>query len=722
MRMSSHSDASSWPLRSRFFVIEMAFYRVMALSAVFWILLVETGQNAAAKEKQGIAKWSVENGGYFRNRKLKNQLNLIFNEDKEFFDSSDIEDAALILISYLEGEGYLAAKAIGEITLAGGEKTTVEWDSAFDVFLPRDTAAKRVDFKLLLGPRFYYDSLLVEGSQVLNLEEVEAFFFKEPLLFQNKNSRLLSNSLLQRSKGHLQTHLNTMGYNKARVKAELVDSNRETGACTVKVSIFEGAKHLVDSVEVKVEGEGPEADIDLEKYLGQPYSRFITQDVSRELRNRYYELGYPDTAIKSSISIEEGLNDEKAVRILVDAAPGSQVFVSSISYSGSKTTQSSLIRARLNLAEGDPLNPSLLERSRLNLSRLGVFDQVDYELVPESESQRSIHFNLNERTTWVVDTIIGWGSYEQLRGGFQVEKLNILGMGHRARLKTIVSLKSQLGEFRYLVPTVFGSPVSASAKAFGLKREEVAFDREDFGLDFGLSRKFENLGIDASTVYSIRTLEVRDNELIESLANQEGATVGSFELRLGKDRRDSAINPRDGYRISSHWEWASKSFGGEVDFQRAEFGLSYHDEISRGLYWHGGFTHGVVGSISEVQKQVPASVLFYPGGENSVRGYQRSEAAPREGEKFKGSQSFVLVNLELEQSLSQSFSLVLFLDAVGTASRIEEYPFSDTLASVGLGARFRTFMGPIRLEYGHNLNPRAFDPKGTFHFSLGFPF
>ena len=159
-----------------------------------------------------------------------------------------------------------------------------------------------------------------------------------------------------------------------------------------------------------------------------------------------------------------------------------------------------------------------------------------------------------------------------------------------------------------------------------------------------------------------------------------------------------------------------------MDFQRAEFSLSYHKEFSRGLYWHGGFTHGVVGSISEAQKQVPASVLYYPGGENSVRGYQRSEAAPREGEKFKGAQSFVLVNLEIEQSFSSSLSLVLFLDALGTASSIEEYPFNETLVSLGLGIRFKTFMGPVRLEYGHNLNPREFDPKGTFHFALGYPF
>jgi len=704
------------------FSLSLKLCRTIFMGVIFGAVAFESEPLAAAKGKEEVASWSVENAGFFQNRKLKNQLDLIFNEEKETFDSSDIEDAALILISYLEGEGFLAAKAVGEITLANGEKTTVEWDSDFDVFLPRETEAVHVGFKLVRGPRFYYDSLSVEGNQVLTTEEVEAFFYNEPLLFQDRKSRVFSRGLMQRSRANLQSHLNTLGYFKARVKAELIESNRETGACSVQVSITEGPKHLVDAVEIEVAEGGPEPEVDLLKYAEEPYSRFITQDLTRELRNRYYDLGYPDAVIKSSTTIEDGASGEKRVEIRLDVNPGPQVFISSITYSGSRDTKPSLIRSRLRVSEGDPLNPSLLERSRLNLSRLGIFDQVDYVLKPEGDNQKSVHFDLEERTTWEVDTILGWGSYEQLRGGFQVEKLNILGAGHRARLKTIVSLKSQLGEFRYLVPSFMDTPVSLSAKVFGLKREEIAFERRDFGMDVGLSRKFDKLGVDANTLYSIRTLDVRDSELTDSLTSQGGSTVGSFQLRLGRDRRDSAINPRSGYRATSQWEWASEAFGGEVDFQMAEFGFSGHGEISRGLFWHGGFTHGVIGSFSEPQKQVPASVLYYPGGENSVRGYQRSEAAPREGEKFKGAQSFVLVNLELEQALNQNVSVVLFLDAVGTASRIEEYPFDDTLASAGLGLRYRTFMGPVRLEYGHNLNPRVFDPEGTLHFSLGYPF
>jgi outer membrane translocation and assembly module TamA len=54
--------------------------------------------------------------------------------------------------------------------------------------------------------------------------------------------------------------------------------------------------------------------------------------------------------------------------------------------------------------------------------------------------------------------------------------------------------------------------------------------------------------------------------------------------------------------------------------------------------------------------------------------------------------------------------------------RLEDYPFSEELYSAGLGVRYNTVIGPVRLEYGHNLNPRPFDPSGTVLFSIGYPF
>jgi outer membrane translocation and assembly module TamA len=66
--------------------------------------------------------------------------------------------------------------------------------------------------------------------------------------------------------------------------------------------------------------------------------------------------------------------------------------------------------------------------------------------------------------------------------------------------------------------------------------------------------------------------------------------------------------------------------------------------------------------------------------------------------------------------------LVTFFDATAFAQNRSDYPGNESLFSAGGGIRWRSPIGPVRLEYGHNLNPRAHDPSGTIHFSIGFPF
>ena len=348
---------------------------------------------------------------------------------------------------------------------------------------------------------------------------------------------------------------------------------------------------------------------------------------------------------------------------------------------------------------------------------------MEYELQDDGEGKQSLTFQLKDRTTWELDTLFGWGSYEELRIGVVAEKLNAFGLGHRLQIKSIVSNKSLLGETRYLIPNFMDSQFPLSTKLFYLEREELSFDREEFGVTFGTSKYLEPLDLTMDAVYNFESLNARVNDLGTPLPGPERVRSGSVEVRFGRDKRDNPLNPESGYRFFADIEWGSEALGGEVDYQAAEVGLSYHKEIKRGLIWHGSISHAVVGSLAKSQSQIPNNKLLFPGGENSIRGYERGGAAPiNELGEFMGAKSFMLLNLELEQRLTDSFSVVAFFDGLGMSDKINEYPFDEYLSSVGLGIRFRTFMGPIRLEYGHNLEQRLEDPSGTYHLSLGFPF
>ena len=99
-------------------------------------------------------------------------------------------------------------------------------------------------------------------------------------------------------------------------------------------------------------------------------------------------------------------------------------------------------------------------------------------------------------------------------------------------------------------------------------------------------------------------------------------------------------------------------------------------------------------------------------------------ASPRgAGGLFIGAKSYALGNLDLEQALTAKWSVVVFGDALATAAELRHYPLAgERLYSAGLGVRYQTLIGPSRVEYGRNLNPRAGDPGGTWQISVGAPF
>ena len=106
-----------------------------------------------------------------------------------------------------------------------------------------------------------------------------------------------------------------------------------------------------------------------------------------------------------------------------------------------------------------------------------------------------------------------------------------------------------------------------------------------------------------------------------------------------------------------------------------------------------------------------------------MRGYNYGEAAPRDKlGRIVGAEIFTLVNIEFEQGLTETWSLVFFTDAIGFAANLSNLPGDEYLVSVGTGVSWKTIVGPVRLEYGYNLHRRRFDPVGTIQFSIGFPF
>lgn len=688
-----------------------------------WLVLMGWGLTVVA----GAAEFRVSGLGWWENRVQGRVIEMLLGEPGEAgFDANWVEDACLVMASELVSEGYLEPEILVRSRTSEGEWREERVAADLRVALPRPWEAEAVELRVKRGRRYLVNEVSFAGLTVLAGEEAREFFRRDVGWFRPAVGRAFSPGLPRRAVNGLREELRGRGWAEARVEVTGEERDDGAGRVDLEVAVMEGMRWRIAEVHLATPGEGDfrpeEAAAGL---LGQPWSLQVGQDAAARVRRLYQQKGYAEARVRAEVVQGEVKEGEREVKVVLEAEPGERMRMGVLQFEGNERTREGLMRRRVAMRAGEDFDPQRLEQARTRLARLGVFERVEWEAVEAAEAGvRDVVFQVEEAPRWEAALLMGYGSYEQARGGVEWRRINLWGRAHTGRLTLVQSMKSTRGEYVYGVPELFGERLDGSMRLFGLRREEQAFDREEVGVSLGLRRTFGRTGWEASSGYTFQALRTRSNELDSKATDLRRARVASVELGLSRDRRNNPVAPRDGDRVYGQVEWASEAFGGEVNYQRWDGGWARHGSAGRDRWWHVGVVAGMVtGGDRTGAGQVPVNRLYFPGGDSSIRGYQAGEAAPRGAAgAFVGARSQVLVNVELEQALTGQWMLVGFVDGLGTATERHALPTEEYLMSAGLGLRYQTLVGPVRLEYGHNLRRRPGDPAGTLHFSLGFPF
>ncbi len=690
------------------------------------VLLLVVG-NAWSAEEPKAAKLKISGYGLLDNLELKILLKAFDDESKkrEFFDANYIEDAALILVSRVNNDGFLNPKVTANLILKNGERVSYEWHEAVRDPLPRPTEARELEFQIEEGVFYFFDEIAFEGLNAIPEDEARAFFVERGALVKLKTARVFTPGRLTRGLSALTDVLARKGYDEAQATTAQLDQNDESGAVNVKIRVQEGPQFLVRSIHTErfYSSNAQPAEVST-VITNTVFSRLWKQDLAQALRATNFHRGYADTTVAITETNRVKTNGMVLLDLLVKVNSGELIKLGDVKFSFKDTqkTKESLLKRRVRLKEDENLDRIAVEAGRYRLSRLGIFDSVGMRYEQVDEHTRDVVYDLDEGEEVDVSMLFGFGSYELLRVGFEVNQYNIFGRAHRARLRISQSFRTSSVDYLYTLPELIGEDVDVFLHAFGLRREEVSFTREEFGGGAGARKFLRSISSDFGVRYNYQILHAVETDIAEQVGVAEAA-VGSVTIDLKRDKRDNPLYPREGYRVFGSLEVASEYLASDVDFQRFEFGASFHQPIHRTSWLHLGLSHGVVFTQGDPRDELPFNKRFFPGGENSVRGFQEGEAAPRNADgDVIGAEVFVSANVEFEQALTESWSAVVFFDSIGIAQNLGDYPFDDTLFSAGFGVRWRTVIGPVRLEYGHNLNPREDDPAGTLHFSIGFPF
>ncbi|MDI1248857.1 MAG: BamA/TamA family outer membrane protein [Lacunisphaera sp.] len=663
--------------------------------------------------------------GWLGNRTAEQKLKLLRGDSREDpLDANALEDAAFVLISSLNHEGYLEPTLTVEATLPDGRVATYALDARLEPPLPRPLDVAAATLRFAKGRRFTLQEVTFTGLLAMKEKEARSFFVGENTLIPLASERIYAPGRLQNAAGNLEEELRQLGYAEAEVTVETAQTDRATGDVRIRITVKEGRRWVVQALQFEIAGGGDVPAGLVIETTGRPWTTLWRQDTATAIRRWYYARGHPDVQIKLTAETALAADGTKSASITARIDPGPEVRLGAVRFTGNTHTQEKILRRLVHSRPGDLLDPVKFNDSQARISQLGVFRAVDLRYEPAEAATRDAVYDLIEGRRQEINLFAGYGSYEQLRGGVEWRHFNLFGRAHTDSLKLVQSMKSSSGDYTYTVPDLFGTPTDGSARLFGQRREEFSFVTEEYGAGISLLWPLRRLGLAVTTGYTFKHLRSSDNELATRATDQPQADVASLDLGVVRERRDNPLRPRKGYKLNLQVEAAGRELGGEVVYQQLVVGASWHTGWGHGRWIHAGMSHGVLTTLgAEDDTSLPVSVRFYPGGDASIRGYQKGAAAPRDAAGlFVGAKAYTQFNLEFEQALTSKWSVVVFGDALGTAVSLRDYPFAEKLYSAGLGVRYQTIIGPVRVEYGHNLNPRPLDPSGTLLFSIGYPF
>lgn len=669
----------------------------------------------------------VSGHGLLENLRLRNFLRQIdIDPDAETFAPAFVEDGFFLINAQLRRAGYLDPTIRAFFVTEEGVEGKSEWARRRGEGLP-EAPLRSVRFEIERGVLHYFDTFDIKGLSVIAEREGQGFFHPSGFLIDRKAFRVYSPDRLARGQSNLIRRLQVLGHREAAVEVSSLEIDGESGAVRVALRVREGPRYRVRHVRERLSSVAANVGRAVEAIVPSRekdvvFSADLERDFATETRNRFFSMGYPDTTVRSGYEIVDTLDGETLVDVLLVVEPGDRARFGGASFEGLEITRERYARSLLDLEQGDWLDRVALEEARFRLARLGVFSDVRYTIDPVRDGVREVEFVVEEDARHEFSLIGGWGSYERLRAGFEYSRLNIWGRAHRGDLRFLQTFKGTTGDYVYRIPFLRQAPVSLSFRLAALRRDEVSFQREELAVEPGLEYRRQGSDQRFGLRYRFQRLRSVFPEEGER-PGLESARVGSLLFEWSLDRRDLAVAPTSGYRVGVSAEYADTWLGANTTYQRFLWRASHHRELFAGAHIHLRLEQGALTYWGGEEGEAPFGRRFFPGGENTVRGFREGGASPRDGDgEILGAEVYTLATVEWAQSLTPSLAFVFFVDGILESERIGDYPGDTFILSGGGGLRYATPLGPLRLEYGRNFMRREGDRGGALHLSLGFPF
>jgi outer membrane protein insertion porin family len=397
---------------------------------------------------------------------------------------------------------------------------------------------------------------------------------------------------------------------------------------------------------------------------------------------------------------------------------------------GNEKTRYEVIKRELQHAEGEPYSDVLLAKERQRLYRLGLFTDIDLEPIDFGEKTRDVLIKVKEAKAGAVEFGLGYALYEDLRGFVELSYRNLWGMNRLGLLRTELSSLEERIILQYQEPWFMGRELPFRMFFLFEDREEINIDDGDTryrlerytvsaGIERVLSRKMK-----AELYYELSRVETFDVQPDIVLSKEDTGTLAISSVKPGLvyDTRDNPFEPKKGILAGFSVKVAPDILLSESNFVKLNAEGSIYQRLFKKVIFAASVRGGIAYGLGDTD-ELPLVERFFLGGRTTVRGFEQDTLGPKGADgNPTGGNAFLLSNIELRASLMKDFGMVTFLDMGNVWIETADIDPIDLRYTSGIGLRYNTPVGPLRVDYGFKLDKEPEESSGEFHFSIGHAF
>jgi len=572
-------------------------------------------------------------------------------------------------------------------------------------------------------------------------------------LFWKRTGSIFSEMEVRRDVVRLERFYQRRGFPRAKIQ-HLIEVGRKDWQRDISFIVEEGPQIRIVELICEIVGTGFDEDAILTDQMfertlngihfqeGERFEYIREDEVIGEIQSALRNMGYAFSKTSISTQIDSTVFE---ARIRIEVDPGPLAYIDSIIVDGNESVAERLVVRESGLKQGQRFDQRRLNRAQREIFSHHLFRFVTISM-PEQERDSTVTLDVRVRENPLRSISLsgGIGTEEIVRGSVTWVHRNLLGNAHNLSLNARASFLEQRLSTDYLIPYVFNTQSSIIISPFAQRIDERNFFVTRIGAVNSFVYQY-NQDLAGTFSYEFTTnQEAFNNDL--ALFRDSTETYRQSTIRLTGYYSPSFLQQESGWAVRPYLEFSGPFKTGTLTYQRVGLDVRRFIDITRWTQLALRTNSNLI--LGDEDEVLPASLLNYLGGNSTVRGYGRGGLGPKravfedDGSFWryvpKGGRYLLSFNVEVRQNLNavyRGLGIAFFLDGGQIWENRDDISSADLQYGAGFGFRYRSPIGPVRLDFGYKLNPtdkdlgiyEGVDYGGRFskigiHFNIGQAF